>query len=153
MAAFHLIIYGRFWVITEENRESIAACGAMLLEHASSHPRVRDQLALYTFLEFRSFVAKLGDVNDIADKVRNLGPEGIRELVEVDSQSAGLRLADLDLLNEPERINAWKTSPWKDLQDLYSAEFHDEDKLKNEKGRLKPTVKYVIERKQSRRQI
>ena len=139
--------------VNEENKVSIAACGTMLLEHAKSYPKVRDQLELYTFLEFRSFVAKLGDVNEIAERVRNLGPEGIRDLVEVDSRSAGLRLVDLDLLNEPASSDAWKTSPWTNLQDLYSAEFHDEDKLKDEKGRLKPTVKYVIERKQSRRQI
>jgi SpoVK/Ycf46/Vps4 family AAA+-type ATPase len=139
--------------VTEENREKIEACGALLLQHAQSDPWVRDQLALYTFLEFRSFVSKLGDVNSIADRVASLKPESIRKLVEVDSQSVGLRLRDLDDLNKlDEKLCAWKPAPWKDLQDLYTAEF-DEDKLKDSKGRLTPTVKYVIERKQSKRQV
>jgi len=67
--------------ITDENREEIKATGTLLLQHAQANPRVRDQLALYTFLEFRSFVSKLGDVSEITDRIRSLGPKGIQNIV------------------------------------------------------------------------
>jgi hypothetical protein len=130
-----------------------ASGGALLLKMAQSNQRVRDQLALYTFGEFQTFLSHLGNAETIGRRLQSLGSDGLEKLVEVDSRSVGLRLEDLESLRDARFTAAWTPGSWTNLTELYAATF-DERKMKEAMGEVVPAaIKYIIERKQSKYQI
>jgi hypothetical protein len=127
--------------------------GKLLLKIAKSSRLIRDQLTLYTFGEFQTFLRHLGDANTIEKHIKRLGKEGLEEHIKLDSKSVGLRLSDLECLREKRFKGAWEPGKWKNLADLYSATF-DEQKIKDAMNDVIPAaIKYIIERNQSKYQI
>jgi hypothetical protein len=133
-----------------KGKETVAG-GQLILTYAQSDPAVWDQLSLFTFGEFLSFVSRLGGPDDIETILKKRGRADFLARVKTESQSVGLRLKDLDILNEQKLKNAWSPGKWVRLQDLYSASF-EEDKLRAKLKTFSPAVKYVIERTKSRHQ-
>jgi SpoVK/Ycf46/Vps4 family AAA+-type ATPase len=126
--------------------------GKLLLQYARRFDDVCDQLALYTFGEFKSFVSKLGTAENFADILKRDGPNLLRERVLADCETAEIRLKDLEILNQPTYSRTWKPGNWTRLRDLYSATF-DEDKLRKLRRNPTQAVRYVVERGRSKSQI
>jgi hypothetical protein len=108
---------------------------------------VEDQLTLYTYGDFKSFVEKIW--KDIP-KLRGYKPEDFRKVVEEDSQTVGLRFDSLDPLRIALKVKGRR------LKDFDKAEFDDsilaELKRAPNIDLKNPAIKYMIDRYQSRLQ-
>lgn len=137
-------------VFFEEATDETKRAGDLLLEYAAGDNWLADQLSLYTFGEFKSFitgieVSGIDDSNAIGAKIASLGIDGLRTEVKRDCQTVGLKMADLTKLR--------KVVKWKRLRDLDIAEF-DEQRVKAKGIDPKiPAIKYILDRKQTRRQF
>ena len=136
-----------------DDNEKVLKAGRLLLEYAQKFPAVADQLALYTFGEFRSFVRNLGAAEAVHENLLELGAAGFWSRVQDDEKSVGLKLSDLKLLNvEGAEERRYRSSPypWEKVSDLYPADFF-EAKIPKEL-KLKPSIRYILERQRSKRQ-
>ncbi|MGJ5816774.1 ATP-binding protein [Paludibaculum fermentans] len=104
---------------------------------------VEDQLSLYTYGDFKSFVGKIWQ--DL-QKLQDYSPAEFRRLVEEDSQTVGLRIDSLGPLRLALKVKGGR------LSDFDKIEF-DESAVKARDVDLKnPAVKYMIDRYQSKLQ-
>ena len=95
---------------------------------------LRDQLALFTFAEFQSFLKTIGNEGDLGIKVKELGKDGFKSKARSYSKSVVLRLDDLPEEVDPKKIWDWDEFPRE----------HKDQALKKEIGR------YLRDRKMSR---
>ena len=128
-----------------------ASGGALLLEYANKFANCYDQLSLYTFGEFKSFVRSIGGPDDFEDNLRKLRSTGLRSKVLSDSETVGIKLKDLRILNDRKYSRTWAPGNWTRLQDLYSASFNEES-IRKIQPNPTPAVRYVIERRKSKLQ-
>jgi SpoVK/Ycf46/Vps4 family AAA+-type ATPase len=136
-----------FFELDKSNDETKEA-GRLILEYAAANSWLEDQLSLYTYGEFLSFISGIGDATTIAAKVKALGNNGFVKLVEEDSHTVNLRMEDLKKLQEGLTV----VSKGIRLKDLDEGAF-DEASLKAKEINTKiPIIKYVLDRKQSKRQ-
>lgn len=126
--------------------------GKLLLQYAKASQEVFDQLTLYTFGEFKSFVKRLGNADTIHTELEKLGAEAFHSRVKQDAKSVGLRLTDLNLLKDSDYHSLYTPSPWKQLSDLYSADLQEAEILNKMKSAPTPAVRYILERKRSKTQ-
>ena len=127
----------------------VQAAGELILAYATKFPEIYDQLTLYTFGDFGSFVRALGDSETLLAKLQCLEAGGFKEEVFRDERSVGLKLADLVLLDKSDK-KLYEPSPWKRLSELYEAKFFEADIPDNLK--LKPAIRYLLERNRSKMQ-
>jgi hypothetical protein len=119
--------------------------GKLIGQYASTSDWLSDQLTLYTYGEFEAFISSVAPADSIKSAIMELGPDGFEEKVRNDCPNIGLRLDDLKLLR--------KVVKWKRLQDLDKEPF-DENRVRAKKINSKiPVIKYVLDRKQTRRQF
>ena len=121
--------------------EATKQIGECILTLAGQNCWVEDQLSLYTFGDFKSFIERLcaPDVD-----VKAFTSDDLRNFVEEDSRTVGLQLDALAPL-----FNAVKTKNRR-LAELDSADV-DNAGLKPEETKV-PVIKYVLERQRSKRQ-
>ncbi len=137
-AAIHRFLNSKSTAETE-------AAGSAILKFAATDPWIEDQLGLYTYGEFLSFISKFGDEKSIGTTLQAFDQLEFKKTVEDDSRSVNLRRDDLDLLRSVPAMPKWQK-----LQDLDGIEL-SEKMLKSIDARA-PVIKYVLDRKQSRRQ-
>jgi len=119
--------------------------GKLILEYAAADSWLEDQLSLYTFGEFLSFIPTVASIDAIGGKVRKLRLKGFKALVEENTPNISLKLDDLKGLK--------KLCKCERLSELDAANF-DEAKLRKAKiDPAIPSIKYMLDRKQTRRQF
>lgn len=129
---------------TDETRDA----GRVILEYAAADAWLEDQLTLYTFAEFKGLLSQIGCKDDIGTQARARRKEGFLKLVKDDCRSSGLRLDDLKNLKKFS-LKRW-ARPMR-LKDMDGVSFR-EDKIKKAELDRILAVKYVLDRKQTRRQ-
>jgi len=135
-----------FFELREPTDETKTA-GELILEYAKSDLWLEQQLNLYTYGEFLSFISEIAPADTIGSTIKELGRDEFLKKVRESSKSVALKWDNLAQL----RIVP-KLSKWKKLQDLDRIEFNDAD-LTNPKVDPKvPVIKYILDRKQTRRQ-
>jgi SpoVK/Ycf46/Vps4 family AAA+-type ATPase len=132
-----------------EETEETKKAGKLILERAAGNAWLADQLTLYTFGEFKSFISAIGGVEDIGTAVEALNEDGFLSAVKEHSKSVSLKLNDLDVLKKNPKLP--KLSKWKRLRDLDRLDFGENDLREKADSKI-PVIKYVLDRKQSRRQ-
>jgi len=119
--------------------------GKQIMKYAASDPWLEDQLSLYTFGEFLSFVPTIGSVNSIGSNLKDRGQKAFKKLVEKNTPNISLKLDDLNALK--------KLCNCDRLSEIDKASF-DEAKLRKRKiDPTIPAIKYMLDRKQTRRQF
>lgn len=132
--------FGTEEVVTEE----IIKAGKRIMALAKQDNDLQQQLELYTFGEFKSFVTEIGDSTSINAKLQKMQLVEFTKLVREDSKSVGLKFMDL--------AKTLRLMQCKSVSELDKKDF-DEKKLKKHRIDVtNPAVKYVLDRKQSRRQ-
>jgi len=124
--------------------------GMLLLKFAKEDSFIYDQLTLYTFGEFKSFVSKLGTSNNIDSELKRRKVDGLRAAVEDDCRTVTMRLRELDFLNDNQYAKQWKPGKWSRLADLYKADFSK--LILPDTADPSPVMKYILERQKSKRQ-
>ena len=119
--------------------------GASLLAMAEKDQFVYDQLTLYTYGEFKSFLSQLGTADSIESNLTAKKQGELHALVEGDSKTVGMKLQDLQILNQPPYGGAWTPGNWTELSQLYRADFQ-----KIEVKKPTPALKYILERQRSK---
>lgn len=82
----------------QTNNEQTIKAGKLIREYLLERPGLEDQLELYTFGDFRSFVKTIGDENNIGNKVEEMGKAKFEEALEKDSNYVALKLVDIEPL-------------------------------------------------------
>jgi hypothetical protein len=119
------------------------AAGERILAFAHQEPWLDNQISLLTFLEFEAFIAGLGEPREIVE----MEFEVFRDRVREKADSVLLRMDDLQGVKFG-RWGSWKRA--KTLSELDSVTFSRESLDKRYRNR--PIVRYLLDRKQSRRQ-
>lgn len=130
----------------EEARESTLQAGQIIDRFAEGDPWVSDQLSLLTYDEFGSFLGEIGTVETIGEKLRRYKPAKFLNRVQLTGQSVGLKMGDLQALKEIPALKKWKR-----LSDLDALPFTEQTIAGKINPKI-PAIKYVLERKQTRRQ-
>jgi hypothetical protein len=131
----------RAYFAKKETPQTLKA-GALVQQFLKRAPKLREQLQLYTFGEFRAFVKSIGGEHEIGDKVEALGGAEFRKRLTEYSKFVSLKLSDLSPLRKL-GVN------WTRLTDLDEKEFT----LKQlEKKNLEPTpiIRYLCDRRESK---
>ena len=129
---------------TDETREA----GEIITQFCKDQ-WLADQLELYTYGEFLSFITGLeGDPKNLAETLKGMGEKKFTENVKDDSRSALLKIDDLFVeFKKYEKLKNCRTFKECDQQDF------DESELKVAKIDVKlPVIKYLLDRKQTKRQ-
>jgi len=129
---------------SEPTKETRGA-GEAILKYAAADPWLEDQLSLYTYGEFLSFISTVETASRIGTKIQELGQEGFKDLVQKDIPNVSLKFDDLKPLE--------KLFEWKRLKDLDEVTFDDEQVRNNHINPKIPAIKYMLDRKQTRRQF
>ncbi len=93
----------------EKATEGTTSAGEVLRNLASADGWTEDQLSLFTYGEFESFLGGIGDADTIEQKLKSYKPEEFTGYVKRASQSVGLKMDDLQELRkvpELERLEA-----------------------------------------------
>ncbi len=136
----------RFFELDKQTVETETA-GKVIREYAAADPWLEDQLSLYTYGEFLSFISGIDDASAIGTTIQGLGKDKFRGLVEEDSKSVSLKMDDLEEMRKIHQLSKWKR-----LKDFDTTDFSEQE-VKDAKIDAKlPAIKYVLDRRQSRRQ-
>jgi hypothetical protein len=136
----------RFYDLKGDEVKLTEGVGEKILSLAQTDEWIWAQLSLYTFGEFKSFLAGLGSSNEIAGVVANMTVGKLKEAVERDSATVGLKFSDLARLKR-----RGSKKPLR-LADIDRIPLSVERAIKLKLDTNTPAVKYVIDRHQSRRQ-
>jgi SpoVK/Ycf46/Vps4 family AAA+-type ATPase len=77
-------------------------------EYLKNSPTHSDMLELFTFGDFKSFLKRIGDADDIGQKIQDLKKPGFLKAVKDSSKTIGLRYEDLQLLPKKVRPHTLK---------------------------------------------
>jgi hypothetical protein len=136
----------------EEGTPETTKAGELVQSFAASDGWLEDQLSLYTYGEFLSFIrgpAINANAANIATKLAGFTQATFKAAVKADSTSAYLRLDDLEKL----RKVSSKLKTWKRLSDIDKVAFDESQVRKKGVDPKLPAIKYMLDRKQSRRQF
>jgi SpoVK/Ycf46/Vps4 family AAA+-type ATPase len=120
--------------------------GSCIKEYLKDSPDLEDQLALFTFGEYKSFLKTFGAKNTIGDEIERLGQPKFCERLKDYNQYVTLKLDDLSALS---KIGV----KWNRLAELDKKPFSLKQ-LENEIKGYQPTaiIRYLCDRKESRDQ-
>jgi ATPase family associated with various cellular activities (AAA) len=127
----------------DPNGDQAVRAGNLIKEYLSKAPQLRDRLTLYTFGEFQAFVNKIGNKKAIGNQIAKLGPSEFRKLLKDDSEYVTLKLSELRVLD--------KVVKGKTLADLHRKKFTLE-LLLSRKVQIRPIIRYLCDRQQSKEQ-
>jgi hypothetical protein len=134
----------------QEPTEQTRTAGEVIRQYAASNAWLEDQLSLYTYGEFQSFVSGIGEFGDIGTRVKALGKNKFQKLVKDNSQSVGLKMDDVDKLKAVNGLSKLTR-----LNQFDVAEFSEQSIKEQVDVKIDvkiPAIKYLLDRKQSRRQ-
>jgi hypothetical protein len=127
--------------------------GKLLLKFGEEDPFIKYQLELYTYGEFRSFISRLGTIEDIDAKLEKHMSIGLAEEVRKNNANVGFRLDDLQGIK---KLRKWKKAKgpldYRVLEDLDKVDFNEKD-LEASKITMTKAIRYALERKQSKSQL
>jgi hypothetical protein len=135
----------------DEKPDQSVAAGKLIQEFVENDPWTANQLALYTFGEFRSLVSRLGKLEDIETKLRELKAAGFAEAVKKHAAGAGLRLEDLKKLEDLHLQTTRGPLDYRILADLDEVDLRAED-LERAKIPVTKAIRHILERRQSKYQ-
>jgi ATPase family associated with various cellular activities (AAA) len=121
--------------------------GSLIWNYAEKDDWLKDQLSLYTYGEFTSLISGIGDASSIGKEISSLDMAGFLKRVVKDSQSVGLKRNDLNLLKSLPKLKRWKS-----LKNLDAVDFDQKELAGVEIDQNIPAIKYMLDRKQTRRQ-
>jgi len=135
----------------EKPTEATIAAGNLIYSYAKENPWLEDQLTLYTYGEFLSFVTGLTEASSLAGALTGMKVTGFIERVKEDASSVALKFDRLKPLWNIEKLRDCRR-----LADFDNTDFTESDLLldtvKPPIDTKEPVIKYVLERKQTRRQ-
>jgi ATPase family associated with various cellular activities (AAA) len=131
----------------EEFDENIEDASKTIGKYVGKSPWLRDQLSLYTFGEFKSFVSGFGSAKELNNSLRELKEGGFEAAVRKDCESVGLKRDDLNTLLS--KLGMSTDSRFVDLDKKPLTEKIVKDLAIDPKIAV---VKYAIDRQQTRRQ-
>jgi len=134
----------------QESTEQTRTAGELIRQYAASDAWLEDQLSLYTYGEFQSLVSGIGEFGDIGTRVKALGKNKFQKLVKDNSQSVGLKMDDVGRLKAVKGLSKLTR-----LKQFDVAEFSEQSIKEQTDARIDikiPAIKYMLDRKQSRRQ-
>jgi hypothetical protein len=134
-----------FYGAGDESTPQTEHAGALIREFCERDSWLKQQLQLYAFGEFKSFITGLAEKSSIADKIAELGFDGLVNALREDSKSASMRVEDLLPILKKYKCKSWRELDGKD-------DFDIESLRKKKMDIQKAAIKYVLDRKQSRRQ-
>jgi hypothetical protein len=127
--------------------------GKLLLKFGEEDPFIKYQLELYTFGEFRSFISRLGTIEDIDAKLEKHTSIGLAEEVRKNNANVGFKLDELQGIK---KLRKWKKAKgpldYRVLEDLDKVDFNEKD-LEASKITMTKAIRYALERKQSKSQL
>ena len=119
--------------------------GLKILKYADKDNWVRQQLELYTFGEFKSFITRIDTKSRIGTTLTNNGSKWFSDHVREDSKSVSLKFDQLEHILVDQKS--------KTLAELDTKEFDQKTlKASGSTDISIPAIKYILDRKQSRRQ-
>jgi hypothetical protein len=127
--------------------KSLRVASRLLSQYADGDPWLGDQLGLYTFGEFKSFISGFGGAKALSDRLKELKRKGFVGEVRKDCETVGLKRDDLYSLLS--KLNMSPNSRYWALDQIPLSEKAVTDLAIDPKI---PAVKYVIDRQQTRRQ-
>ena len=124
----------------------IATATELFLKLLEDAPRLKVQLELYTYGDFKTFVKKLGsNVDEIIQKLSTMKSAEFQDLILSDSEYAGLRIDELAGLQKKDP----KYENWKSISDL---DHLDIDRKNFTGAEITPVIRYLLDRRESRHQ-
>lgn len=114
-------------------------------------PDVKLQLELYTFGEFKTFLKTLVVDNDLVGTLEGMTGVDFAEQVQIDSQSVGLKLGDLEPLLEIDDIDKYYKKKKCRLSSLIDLELK-RNQLRKKKIEMTPIIRYFLDRRESKQQ-
>ena len=130
-------------VIDVANEQAVKA-GNLMKRYLRRTPDMREQLALYTFGEYKAFLKTIGDEKKIGDALESLGPVEFRRQLKAYSKFVTLKVSDLAPLR---RIGI----KWRRLAELDKKMFTLKQLL-DKKLPISHIVRYYCDRKESKEQ-
>jgi hypothetical protein len=131
------------YFLDDATNETINA-GKLIRKYLKARPMLQDQLALYTFGEYKAFLKSIGNESTIGAKIRDLKQSGFIKALNAYSKYITLKISDLDALK---KIGI----KWKRISDLDNQKFT----LKQiERKNLQKTnvIRYFCDRKETKEQ-
>jgi len=139
----------RVYSMDSENEHTKKA-GAAIKKYIKDVPEMQDQLALYTFGEYKAFLRTIADaeqvdeaVSKLDDALSRLDPSEFQERVNDYSQYVTLKLAELEPLR--------KLVKWKKISGLKKKKFTLKD-VEKENIPISPIIRYFCDRQESKEQ-
>jgi ATPase family associated with various cellular activities (AAA) len=128
----------------KESTEQTARAGDKLRAFLKGSSALQDQLALFTFGEYKAFLNTIGKATTVGDAAAELGATRFKEQLRDYSQYVMLKLSDADALRSLDVVK------WKRLADLRKKKL-DLKKLPKE-SRSSDLIRYLVDWQQSKEQ-
>jgi hypothetical protein len=135
-----------FFELKEQTGQT-ATAGAAIRGYAATDAWLEDQLTLYTYGEFLSFISGIADASEIGTKITMPGKDKFRKRVKDNIQSVGLKMDDVNKLKKIVALSCLNR-----LAEFDMADFDEKSIAEVEVDPKLPAIKYLLDRKQSRRQ-
>jgi len=128
-----------------ERPEDVEKSCALIKEYVAANRNVGDLLSLFTFSECKAFIRGLAGTGSLLSELTRLGQKGFTAKVTEASDSLGLKMKDLAMLQKA-------GIRWKTLSDL-DAMIDFNDRIRQaKKVKMNPTIRYFMDRHLSKRQ-
>ena len=132
----------RAYLLDNPTKQTIKA-GRLITKYLAAAPELQDQLALFTFGDYKAFLTTLGKPEVIGDAIATMGTREFREKLKSYSRYVGLKSEELEPLKRQFKA--------KNLAQLRKKEFTIED-LKAANIRIDAVVRYLCDWQQSKEQ-
>ena len=132
----------RAYFLDASNAQTVQA-GEMIRKYLKKAPELQDQVALFTFGEYRAFLNTIGKPEVIGKAIANLSAREFQKQVRDYSQYVTLKLTEFEPLRQ--------VVEWNDLADLRKKTFTRQD-LKKKKIPMSDTLRYLCDWQQSKEQ-
>jgi hypothetical protein len=132
----------RAYLLDDKTKQTTKA-GRLIKRYLKAAPDLQDQLSLFTFGDYKTFLNTLGGPDVIGEAIAELGTREFRDKLRDYSQYVGLKISDLEPLKQREKA--------KNLAQLRKKKFTIEE-LKTEKMRIYNVVRYFCDWQQSKEQ-
>lgn len=132
----------RAYLLDDPTKQTKKA-GRLIEQYLDAVPGLQDQLALFTFGDYKAFLNTLGKPEVIGDAIATLGARKFREKLKSYSRYVGLKMDELEPLKQQFKA--------KNLDQLRKKEFTLEE-LKTKGIRIDSVVRYLCDWQQSNEQ-
>jgi hypothetical protein len=135
-------LHGAF-KLDKETEQTKKAAG-LIAEYLKNHQKLRDQFALLTFGEYKSFLKTIGEPKKIGDAVAGCGAAEFRSRLETYARYVTLKLDDIEPLRDG---LDWKD--WDELRAKFNLTLKD---ITDRKVPITHIVRYLVDWRESKEQ-